>query len=386
MRSFPRSAAPIYNEDNLATRLLDMAYVARKMAPAYEAAGTKSYLMAPDGAKLGYVLPGKGIYLDHDLKRLGINRPIPGVFERSPFHRLLDRLDSEVGAITTYDGIINARANGKADDIVVAKSSITTAAGFWYDTFRAAGSPAAGVYLATTAPTNQAADRTRVGAWSQTLTNPTGSDKKYLIAIGWGATSTHNFAILVDQHTDAGIFRTSVTTAETVASPTNVVRAYGPGTLGTGNEIVFTVTTARTTPTTSTLTVTYTDEGGNSSAPAVAMVANSDPVDRCLALPDTGSPFMALASGDIGVRQVSQTQKAATADAAGAVASQVVMPLAFVPGLAANTYIERDAPMNIDGLTELATSSLVVGCLKMLVFANASTLGTLISFMRTCAG
>lgn len=366
---------------------MDMAYVARKMAPAWDGAHVHHRIMAPDNAPLGRVLPGKGIYIDADLKKLGINRPIPWVFERSPFLRLMDRLRyDERGAITTYDGIINARANGKGQDIVVAKSSITTVAAFWYDTFRAGGNPAAGVYNSTTAPTVTATDRATTGAWSQYISNPGGTDKEYLIAIGWGSTSAHNFAILVDQHQQAGSFRLTVTTAETVASPTNVVRNYGPGSSGTGNEIVFTVTTARTTPTTSNLTVKYTDEGGNTSTPATAMLANADPVDRCLALPDQGSPFMALATGDIGVRQLSETTKAATADAAGIVAGQVVYPLAFVPGLAASTYIERDAPMNIDGLTELANSSQVVGCLKMFVFANAATLGTLVAFMRTCQG
>src|SRR6266487_2217033 len=132
--------------------------------------------MAPDGARLGYVLPGRGIYLDHDLKSLGINRPIPGVFERSRFHRLMDRLNDERGAITTYDGIVSGRANGKGEDIVIAKSSITT------------------------------------GAWSDRLTNPTGSDKKYLIAVGWGCSSAHNFAILVDMHQQSGIYRATATT------------------------------------------------------------------------------------------------------------------------------------------------------------------------------
>jgi hypothetical protein len=373
--------------DNLAMRLLDMAYVARRMAPAWDGAHVHHVIMAPDGTRLGRVLPGKGIYIDTDLKKLGINRPIPWVFERSPLQRLMERLRyDERGAITTYDGIINARANGKAEDVVLAKSSITSVVGFWYDLWRAGGNPVAGVYNNTTAPTVTNTDRATTGAWSQYLTNPTGTDKKYLIAIGWGATTAHNFVILCDQHQQAGLFRTSVTTAETIASPVDVVRTYGPGALGTGNELVFTVTTARTTPTASNLTVTYTDEGGNTSAPAIVMQAVADPVDRCLALPDVGSPFVALASGDIGVRHITQTQKAATADAAGGVAGQVVTPLAFIPGVAANTYIERDAPMNIDGLTELANSSLVIGCLKILTFANATSTGTAIFFMRTCAG
>jgi len=340
-----------------------------------------------DGTRLGAVIPGRGVYIDRDLKNFGITKRIPGVYESSPMRRAFDRLHyDEVGAITTYDGIINARANGKADDVVIAKSSITTASGLWFDTFRAGGNPAAGTYDTATAPTDQSTNENTVGAFSSYLTAPTGSDKKYLIAVGWGATSAHNFAILGDQHTQGGVFRTSVTTAETVASPETTVRQYGPGTNGTGNQIVATVTTARTSPTTSTFTTTYLDHAGGSSTVANAMVATANIVDTCLALPNTGSPFAALASGDLGVRQISAGQKAATADAAGGCNQQIFTPLTFVPGVAANIYIERDAPMNIDGLTELANSSLVIGCLKMLVFANASTLGTMLVFLRTAAG
>jgi len=383
--SHPRSVRPRYDEDNLASRLLDMAYVARNMAPSWQT--WTPAITGVDGSRIGAVLPGKGIFIDRDLKRFGITKRIPGVYESSPIRRLFDRFHhDEVGAITTYDGIINARANGKGDDVVISKSSITTAAGFWYDTFRAGGSPAAGVYDSATAPTDQSTDRSTTGAFSNYLTNPTGSDKKYLIAVGWGATSAHNFAILCDQHTQGGSFRLTVTSAETVASPETTVRQYGPGTNGTGNQIVATVTTARTTPTASNSTITYLDGTGGSSSAVNAMQATTDPVDRCLALPNVGTPFAALASGDIGVRQVSAHTKAATADAAGACAIQIVTPLAFVPGVAANTYIERDAPMNIDGLEELANSSLVIGCLKMLVFANASSLGTMVVFLRTAAG
>jgi len=381
----PRSVRPRYNEDNLASRLLDMAYVARNMAPSWKT--WTPAITGVDGSELGAVLPGRGIYINQDLKRYGITKRIPGVYESSPVRRLFDRVHhDEVGAITTYDGIINARANGKGEDIVIAKSSITTAAGFWYDTFRAGGSPAAGVYDSATAPTDQSTNRSTTGAFSSHLTNPTNPDKKYLIAVGWGATSAHNFAIVVDQHTQGGSFRTSVSTAETVASPETTVRQYGPGTNGAANEIVATVTTARTTPTATNSTITYLDEAGGSSSAVNLMAATTDPVDRCLALPNVGSPFAALASGDIGVRQVSAHTKAAAADAAGACAIQIVTPLVFVPGIAANIYIERDAPMNIDGLTELAASSFVIGCLKMLVFANATTLGTMLAFFRTAAG
>ena len=118
MKSYPRSVRPRYDADNLASRLLDMAYVARTMAPVFDKVGMSQQILGVDGSHLGAVLPGKGIYIDADLKALGINRHIPGVYERSRVRRLFDRLRyDERGAITTYDGIINARANGKAEVI-----------------------------------------------------------------------------------------------------------------------------------------------------------------------------------------------------------------------------------------------------------------------------
>src|SRR6266542_3751999 len=138
MRATPRSMRPRYDVDNLASRLLDMVYVARTMRPTFKALGMSQQILGVDGQRIGAVLPGKGIYVDADLKNFGITKHIPGVYERSSFRRLFDRVHyDQRGAITTYDGIINARANGKGEDIVIAKSSITTAVGCWYDTFRA---------------------------------------------------------------------------------------------------------------------------------------------------------------------------------------------------------------------------------------------------------
>lgn len=374
--------------DALAESLLHMGAVATLMGPSWDKAGMSHPFVGQDGEHLGRILPGRGLYLDVDLKHLGITRRIPGVFTRSRFQRVLERLHGdERGAITSYANIITQRGNGLGEDIFLSKSSITTASGFWYDTFRAGGNPAAGSYLATTAPTDRADDKTTVGAFSSWLTNPSGSNKKYLLAVGAAASSAHNFAILVDQLTSSGSFRLTVTTAETIASPTAVTRQYGPSAnLGAGAQAIFSVITARTTPTTSTLTISYRDQGNNAHTSAPAMLANADPVDRLLALPSAGSPFAVLASGDFGVRRLDATTKAASADAAGVVAGQVVQPLMFVPLVAANVFVERDAPSNIEGFLELANASQVLGCLKLLVYAGAASLGALLASLRTVEG
>ena len=383
--------------DQVATKLLDLGLSARLMAPAWD--GTKGRIrqpaMGPDGQLVGWMLPGKGLLLDGlDKKAIGIGRDMPYVYDYSPWARLRDRLirtgrdlfESEVGAITTYDGIINARANGKARDIAFNKASITTAAGFWYDTWLAGGSPPAGTFDAATPPTDQSLNSATVGALSESYFDPAGSDKSYLLTMGMSAAQAHNFALLIDRHTQGGNFTLTAATS-TVASPETVVRDYGGG-LGAGAEIIAPVTVARATPGAGTWSHTYQDQaGGASTSQALALPATADPINRLVAHIGVQAPFIALASGDYGVRQVSASTRAATGDTTGAAALCIVQPLVWIPGLAtANVYIERDLPSDLTGLVELANASLVTGCLSLLVFAGATTLGVLTGFLRTCQG
>lgn len=379
------------NPDHLAERLADMAHVWRGLGPSWDAGAIRTRITAPGGGHLGFALPGRGILLDTDFKHLGITRQIPGVFERSPFRRILDRVNDERGAISTYDGIISARGNGKGDDIVISKSTITMVAAFWYSAFASAGTGGTGVYLATTAPTGQNRVHGAVGDFGLQLTNPGGSDKKYLIALGWGASSAHNWAILVDQLQDAGSFRLNPTAAETIASPADIPsRLYGPsGTLGMGCQIIAPVTTVRGTPAAGNLTISYRNTASaDTNTGASAMTTNADPINRLLPFPagNVGSPFITLAAGDLGVKRINSSQRAATSDASGAFAMGIVFPLMIMPGIGANVFVERDAPMNIDGLVELANASQVMGCFTMLIYANASSMGTLLMQMRTAAG
>lgn len=383
--------------DQVATKLLDLGLSARMMAPAWEKGRIRQVAMGPEGQFVGWMLPGKGLLLNHlDSKRLGITREIPYVYSYSPFARLRERLGKfgrdfhrdEVGAITTYDGIINARANGKARDGAFQKASITTVASFWYDTFVATGTGGAGVFLNTTAPTDVLTDSATTGALnSGGWTNPAGSDKAYLLTLGLTASSAHFFSLLIDRHCQGGNYRLSVDPAETVASPDTIVRDYGGG-LGVGAQMIATVTTARATPGAGTWTLTYLDQaGGSSTSQANALPATADPVNRLIAHVSTSHPFIALAAGDYGVRQVSSADRAAALDTTGGTAISIVQPLVWIPAMnTASIYVERDLPSDLTGLLELANSSLVTGCLGLLVFANAASLGNVNGFIRTCQG
>lgn len=380
----------MFDTDVLARKLIHMGAVYQQMGPSWDKGRITSLVAGAQGEYIGKALPGRGILLDSDLKSVGINRPLPYVFERSPFRRLLDKINDERGAISTYDGIIDARGNGRADDIFIAKQSITTASGFWYSLWVAPGSGGTGTYLATTAPTGQNRQHGATGDWGGMLTNPGGSDKKYLISLGWGTTTAQNWAMLVDCLQDAGKFRLTAQT-DTIASPADIPsRLYGPsGVLGMGCQLIAPVTTIRGTPAAGNLQINYRNTAdADTNTGAAAMSTTADPVNRLLPFPATnlGSPFITLATTDVGVKRIISATKSATADASGDFALCIVFPLMAIPGIAANVYIERDAPMNIDGLIELANASQVIGCLDTLVFAGAASSGAWVSRLQTCSG
>lgn len=373
--------------DQIATKLLDLGLSARQMAPSWDRHQIRQPAMGPEGQFVGWMLPGKGLLLKHlDYKRLGITRNIPYVYDYTPFARLRDRFRSEVGAITTYDGIINARANGKARDMAFVLASITTVSGFWYDSHVATGSGGAGTFDAATPPTDAKLTRASAGARNIGLPDPGGTDKAYLLTLGLASSSGHNYVCLVDRHTEAGNFTLTAATS-TITTPKTIDRTYG-ATLGAGNEMIAPVTTARATPGAGTWQITYLDETGTSrTTPANALPATADPVNRCLAHISVSTPFLQQNAASAGVRQVSSATRAAAGDTTGTAALCIVMPLVWIPALVtANLYLERDLPSDLSGLVELANLTQVTGCLGLLVFAGAASLGTVTGFFRSAQG
>jgi hypothetical protein len=330
------------------------------------------------------MLPGRGLQLDCDLKYIGIKKPIPYVYQKTLREKLMEILKNERGAIQTYDGIINARASGQFNDIPFTKASLVSVANQWSALMRATGQPGAMTFNATTAPTETATDRATAGALSGGLNNPSGSNRKYLLTLGFGSSSTINFLLLVDIHVQGGAFRLTVNTAETVASPVTVVRNYGSGTLGSGNCISFVETTASS-ATAHTLTISYTNQAGTAGQSIVfSAPATAGTIDGIYPVASTNW-FIPLVAGDFGVRAVASTTSN-TALAAGVLALFLHYPLMLVPGISSNVYVERDSTVQVDALTELANSSQVIGCLGMLAFCNTTSTGQLVGMARTIEG
>lgn len=419
----------MHNVDHIVSHLTKWAYYGRRLPPAWDGAQISTPVCGSDGQWIGRILPGRGMTLGMDLKHLGIHKPIPYLYERTPVEKMREAMariwpefsgrtyyDKRTGkivhadqasiravamqhaarflqpgdvplgalaAITTYDGIINARAGGNANDIVATKLSFTTVAQTFSTLFRAGGAPVAGTY--TNIPGGAVHTRASVGAWSNGLSDP-GANKKYLLTFGHGATVAIDWAILVDLLVACGNISASIATSQTINSATQT-RQHA-ATLGAGVMATFDVTTALGTGTGTFSLTSYTDQDGNTAQVSDTGTSGASVIAMRL-IPTGGNaaiPFMTLASGDFGVRSV-ETFAFSAAHSAGVIALNLVYPLAYVPGLAANIYVERDSTVQIDGLTELVKDgSNVIGCLTVYIQANTTTSGAYRAFMRSCAG
>lgn len=369
---------PQYDPDILAKNLAYSAWLARKMPPAWDGARISQPLALPDGNVIGLMLPGKGLKLHADLKDLGITKPIAGVYQDSLTRRLIDLLGDERGAITTYDGIIAARCGGNGNDVAMFKSSVTTVAAAWHSLSSVSGGlPGAMSY--TNIPGGAAHTRANAGAWSLGMSNPGGSNKKYLLTLGWSAVQQVNMLMLVDLLVAAANISCNSGSSPYTINTTALTRY----TSGAGVMMTFEVTTALSGTADNVNVSSYTNQAGTGSHATGAIALTTSAIVGRL-LPIATGPFVALQSGDYGVKSV-ETITMSGANT-GVLCLNLYFPLAFCPGVGPNAYTERDSTIQIDGITELVTASSSLGCLTVYVLPNTTSTGIVNMFVRTCEG
>lgn len=369
---------PKYDPDILGKNLAYSAWLARQMPPAWDGARISQPLALPDGNVIGLMLPGKGLKLHADLKDLGITTPIAGVYQDTLTRRLIDLLHDERGAITTYDGIIAARCGGNGQDVTMFKPSTTTVAAAWHSLSSVAnGLP--GVMSYTAIPGGAVHTNANAGAWSLGMANPGGSNKKYLLTLGWAAAVQINMLILADLLVAADNILATSSSTQTI--DTTALTRY---TTGAGVMATLHVTTQIGTTASNVQLESYTNQAGTGSRQNTTSAMTTSAIVGRL-LPIATGPFMNLQSGDYGLRSVEDI-KLSAAMSAGVMALNLYYPLAFCPGVGANSYTERDSTIQIDGITELVTASSTLGCLTVYVLPNGTSTGVVNMFVRTCEG
>lgn len=405
----PLVARTPYDVDVVASELARLGKLAYGMPPAWDGQKIAHPLTGTQGENLGRLLPGRGIALASDLKALGITKPIPYVYEKTLAMRCIEAcggrerlamsaaaifasmklgalgmvdalytLPMLAGAITTYDGIINGRANGKAEDRNFYLSSQTSVASQWHSLIRSATKFPAGTFAPAAIPGGTATNRATTGSIVVGISNPTGTDKKYLITVGYACSATLNTLILVDTLIAASSINAN-TTSNTVNTTALTRYTGGAGVLATME-----VTTALG-ATASNVTMTYTDQDNLSQTTTATAMTTSAIAGRLQPI-ETG-PFMRLAAGDTGVRSVQTIAFSAAMGAGSALNLYLYYPLHFLPGIANNIYIERDSTVQIDGLTELVKGTdSEIGFLNVLALPASTTTGNFSAFIRTVSG
>ncbi len=379
---------PRSDVDVLGKNLEDLALLAKSFPGAYRSDRIREPIVSMDGVVLGHVLDGLGVYLDCDLKDLGISTHgakrlrKSGIVERSNYRRMLDRIGDEHGAITSIDGIVNARGNKNYVDAQCLKYSLPASQDIWMSTYSMDGQPRAGSY--SSIPGGAAKNRTDAGSLALGLKDPT-SGSAYLTSFGCFAGERVDMIMVVDLLVGAGGIDGTVNTLQTVSSA-----ALTRYTTGAGVNMAFEVTSVFSgLPVNA--TVVYTNSGGAGSRSSLAALDAGSAEVRGLMPGGNFGPKWPLQSGDVGIQSVQSIQLASAAGL-GALALNLYKPLVFCPNVQQIAYADHTAcsiakmAVNAAALPQDAVPH--IGCLTAYLKpgTNVGITGNLLFVLKECWG
>lgn len=243
----------------------------------------------------------------------------------------------------------------------------TSAAGRWHEAFAATGSGGTGV-LTGTAGVGVALSSATVGSIPQPTVNVTPDTKHVLTLTGYtaAATAVPGFLMLTDllyMYPSCVVTGTPTTLNNGAAKPTRMNNGAGVQ----ASCIVAGTAIGAATPT---LTMTYTDQAGNTgNTGAFTASAASLPIGSFFSggtLASLGSPVMNLAAGDSGVRELNSYTIAT--GTTGAVNFMLHRPIATIPLVAANVAGERDLMFQFPSLPQIPDDA----CLALFVMVGGA--------------
>ena len=269
-----------------------------------------------------------------------------------------------MAALTDLSDLINRQSggnNGTPDNLffhkvprVAGVAATVPVAGRGCSLWTYDGMPAGGAV-----PTSAAIpDRTTTGALP--FTAPGGSRDKHLIGAHI-APLTAGVYLLYDRLFHIGGLSATLTTAQTVQGSTPTP-ALTRNTGGAGNIAWYEIYSILGT-TGTTLTMTYTDQDGNTGSTSTINIGATGfrEVTRAQRIP--------LAAGDSGLRAIQQVQLTASTGTAGNFGITIAQPLAWIPVGAAGTAGWRDYTTGLPGIPVIHPDA----CLSLMFIPAAGT-------------
>jgi hypothetical protein len=277
------------------------------------------------------------------------------------------------GAITSFNDVIDARGNGQYFDYFGVKASQTTVANNWSSFLRTAGNPAAASY--SNIPGGGRMTSATTGAVPIPVTIG-GSDHLYLTNAAANHVTGSNVHMYVDVLVSAGNILATSATSQNI-STTSLSR----WTSGEGLAMTLEVTAALG-ATAANITISYTDQAGNTANSTGAIALTTGAIAGRL-VPVLDGPMIRLATGDYGVRTIEGCILSASMTGSGVMAALIYKPLVVCPTMTLNLWNERSTPAQLSGIKQL--TSAVGGELPFVgsfVLASTTSTGIILQWLE----
>jgi hypothetical protein len=277
------------------------------------------------------------------------------------------------GAITSFNDIIDARGTGQYFDYFGVKASQTTVANNWSSFLRTNGNPTAASY--SNIPGGGRMTSATTGAVPIPVTIG-GSDHLYLTNAAANHVTGTNVHMYVDVLVSAGNILATSATSQNI-STTSLSR----WTSGEGLAMTLEVTAALG-ATAANITISYTDQAGNTANSTGAIALTTGAATGRL-VPVQDGPMIRLATGDYGVRTIEGCILSASMTGSGVMAALIYKPLVVCPTIGLTTWNERSTPAQLSGIKQLTSAA--GGELPFVgsfVLASTTSTGTILQWLE----
>lgn len=274
----------------------------------------------------------------------------------------------QAGLITSLDGALAAYFGGGNRKFTFNKAGTTGVVNatntLWYVGNQPAAGAAAGAAPGGTVPTDAT-----TGSW--TFDNPTGGATQHFALGNPIASVAANTLLLYDRLFSVTKTMNSTATEAVTGVPTRY-QSVTPGAAdyAQNNFLMIECRTALAATAHNWTVCTYTDQDGNTGATLPSVTGNSSNIVNRLDMP-TGAWFCPLASGDSGIKALTQMQCSA-AVATGAIDFTIGHPIAFMPCGIANFTCEKDGLTTSISLERIFDDA----CLAFLEVVKSATTAT----------
>jgi hypothetical protein len=283
------------------------------------------------------------------------------------------------GFASLSDLISEATTGAKRREFTFAKTGATGVTNVTNSLWYAAGQPTVGA-TPSNAPGGDAPTDATTGGFL--FSNPTGGDTQHFLTGYISSSVAAQTLLLYDRIFQVNKTMNSTATESVTGVPTRYLSATSGAADSAENNFLFVeVQTALAATAHNWTTCTYTDQSNNTGATLPSLIGNSAAIANRLDHP-VGQWFAPLATGDTGIRNLTQMQCSA-AVATGAISFVIGHPLVFMPVPVANLLTLQD------GLSSGFTLARVFddACLSFLELTkSASTATTYAGYFLTVAG